>query len=112
MNQEIKSHQTIDENGTPTGGTTTGLGIAIQWQEGPLVEGTTRREPNGACVDGVISAALERLEFYQAAAGGAFACAENAEAIAALREALEHLARRTERRETAGVAGTHMREAA
>ena len=70
------------------------------------------REPNGACVDGVITAALQRLEFYQTAAGGAFACAENHEAMEALQEALEHLVRRTERRESAGVAGTHMREAA
>jgi len=112
MKQEIKSHQTLDENGTPTGGTTTGLGIGIHWQEGPMVDGSTLLEPNGACVEGVIAAAMERLEFYQTAAGGAFACAENHEAMEALQEALEHLHRRTERRESAGVAGTHMREAA
>lgn len=90
--------------GNPAGGTTVGLGIDIRWQAGPLGRGDDRKLPNGAFVEGVILAALDRLQFYQSTK---FSCRENALAITKLEEALHWLQHRTEDRERRGVEGTH-----
>lgn len=95
---------TTDENGNPAGGHVHGHGMNIDWQNGPLGRGAERIEPNGAFVETVISAALQRIEYYQA---GKFACIENAEAIAHLRLALAALNSRTNSREIRQVEGTH-----
>jgi hypothetical protein len=124
MRQPIEANhfQDIEEN--PAGGRTTGTGIQITWQNGPLGRHgddctpetkpgemdsrchppCDRRAPNGAFVEGVIAAAKDRLEFYQR---GKFACDENAAAIEHLDAALEALSSRTASREKAGVEGTH-----
>jgi hypothetical protein len=107
MRQEILSVNNVDANGNPTGGMVSGTGIQIAWQDGPLGRGDERREPNGAFVDGVIEAAIRRLEFYQMASGGRFACDENAAAIEHLRDAMEVLEARTRDREARAVEGTH-----
>ena len=60
MLQRIHQDHHTDGNGNPTGGTTTGTGITIQWQDGPLGRGLDRKEPNGAFVEGVIVAAGKR----------------------------------------------------
>ncbi len=104
MRQILEQHRT-DKQGHPAGGTTTGLGIEIHWQDGPLgAQGDARRTPNGAFVEDVIAAALGRLEFYQV---GAFKCRENALAITKLQEALHWLRHRTADRLARGVEGTH-----
>jgi hypothetical protein len=103
-NQKVLGvHHTTSE-GNPGGGTTKGCGIWIEWQQGPLGRGEDRREPNGAFVEGVIAAALDRLEFYQQSK---FACDENADAMKHLEAALAILNRRTADREARGVEGTH-----
>ena len=107
MNQKIEGNHKVDENGFPAGGTTTGLGIQIEWQNGPLAVDGVRKEPNGAFVEGVIAAAIDRIEFYQRAANGRFACRENALAITKLEEALHWCGHRTANRESRGVEGTH-----
>lgn len=96
-----------DAAGNPTGGSVHGTGLAIYWQDGPLGRGLDRTEPNGAFVETVIAAAKQRLEFYQKAGGGKFACLHNAEAIAALEDSLAILGQRTAEREARGVEGTH-----
>lgn len=109
-----------DENGNPTGGCVDGKGLHIEWQDGPLgrhaegcggrsggdscVVGCTRTKPNGAFVETVISAALQRIEFYQASK---FECSSNADAILALKAALDSLDSRTREREKRGVEGAH-----
>ena len=93
-----------DREGRPAGGVTSGRGLTVSWQNGPLGRGEARRAPNGAFVEDVIAAALGRLNAYQRSA---FRCEENAEAIGHLRAALAALERRTARREAAGVEGTH-----
>lgn len=113
----------VDGNGHPTGGRVDGVGLSIVWQDGPLgrhaptcgpgkpctaESGCTRRDPNGAFVETVISAALQRLAFYQKAAGGKFACFENEMAIEALAGALKFLEHRTITREQRQVEGTHI----
>lgn len=96
-----------DTNGNPAGGEVKGTGLNIEWQNGPLGRGAERKEPNGAFVETVISAALQRIEWYQTASDGKFKCRENAIAITKLEEALLWLDKRTRERETRGVEGTH-----
>lgn len=93
-----------DLNGNPTGGLVIGTGLNISWQNGPLGRGPQRKEPNGAFVETVISAAKTRLEFYQESK---FKCEENAQALSHLEEALKILDARTKNREAREVEGTH-----
>jgi hypothetical protein len=107
MRQKITSTHNLDEHGNPSGGITTGRGIQIVWQDGPLGRGAERQEPNGAFVEGVIAAARDRIEFYQTASDGRFACVENEAAIGALENALKACDARTQAREARDVEGTH-----
>ena len=104
MRQEINSEHITDKDGNPAGGRSHGGGIEIKWQDGPLGRGDERQQPNGAFVEGVIEAALERLKFYQ---GSKFKCEENACAISSLENALIWLDHRTKDRESRGVEGMH-----
>lgn len=97
----------VDADGNPAGGYVQGLQLAIRWQDGPLGRGEDRKEPNGAFVETVLAAVKQRLEFYQTAANGKFACRENGEAIARIDEALLVLDMRTKNREGRQVEGTH-----
>ena len=105
MRQPVKGVHNSDANGNPAGGITTGTGINIEWQNGPLGRGEERKAPNGAFVEGVIAAALGRLEYYQSSK---FKCRENALAITKLEEALHWLESRTQKREAQNVEGTHL----
>lgn len=107
MLQHIESSHDLDVNGNPAGGITKGIGISITWQNGPLGRGEDRQEPNGAFVEGVIQAAIDRLEWYQTACDGKFKCRENALAITKLQEALHWCQHRTAERERREVEGTH-----
>ena len=104
MRSSLIEKHLCDARGRPGGGSTSGVGISITWQDGPLGRGLDRKEPNGAVVETVIAAALGRLEFYQ---GTQFVCRENALAITKLEEALHWLHARTEDRERRGVEGTY-----
>jgi len=92
-----------DADGNPAGGWVFGTGLNIKWQAGPL--GRPAGEPNGAFVEDLLEAARQRLEFYQKAAGGKFACRENAIAITKTEEALHWLYSRRMDRENRGVQG-------
>lgn len=99
----------VDENGNPAGGFVGGCGIELSWQNGPLGRGNERQEPNGAFVETVISAAVQRIQFYQSASNGKFACRENAIALTHLETALLWLDKRTRDREARLVEGTHQK---
>ncbi len=107
MQQELAVDNRVDDKGMPAGGLVAGEGIDIRWQDGPLGRGEERIEPNGAFVEGVIEAARQRIEWYQTACGGRFACRENSDAIEHLEDALGVLDSRTSRREAAKTEGTH-----
>lgn len=94
-----------DKDGNPTGGDVRGLGIDIEWQDGPL--GRPPKPATGAFVEDIIEAARQRLEFYQTASGERFACRENALAITKLDEAMYWLTARRMERESRGVQGEH-----
>lgn len=104
MMQEVLVENKIDENGNPAGGYARGIGIQIEFQNGPLGRGADRKDPNGAFVEGIIEIARRRLEFYQSSV---FKCRENALAITKLEEALHWLNHRTVNREVRQVEGTH-----
>jgi hypothetical protein len=105
MRQHIDCTNDTDSDGNPAGGSVWGTGIEIEWQDGPLGRGELRVPPNGAFIEGVIAAAIQRLEFYQAEPK--FRCRENAIAITKLEEAMHRLDDRTRSREARGVEGTH-----
>ncbi len=106
MKQRIIEQHIVDSQGNPAGGTTAGTGLTVRWQDGPLGRGAERQDPNGAFVEGVIQAALGRLQYYQSTR---FQCRENALAITKLEEALHWLEHRTADREARAVEGTHVR---
>ena len=90
-----------DVNGNPAGGYVRGVGIDIAWQNGVL---GVRDLRNGAFVEDVIAAAVQRIEYYNSTK---FTCRENSLAITHLQEALHWLQHRTRDREDRGVEGTH-----
>lgn len=102
---KINVHNDVDENGNPSGGSVEGVGLIVNWQNGPL--GRPPKPATGAFVEDVIEAARQRLEFYQKASGGKFACRENALAITKLEESLHWLTARRMEREARGVQGEH-----
>ena len=99
----------VDESGNPAGGVSSGKGVTVSWQNGPLgrVGSEERRDPNGAFVEDVVGIAKGRFEFYQTASDGKFACEENAQCIALLAEVERICQQRTARREAARTEGTH-----
>lgn len=100
----ITSNHFTDKDGRPAGGTTYGEGFAIGWQNGPLVVDGERQQQNGAFVEDVIRAAIDRIEHYQTTE---FRSHYNSSALIALQAALDHLKARTYDREQRGVEGTH-----
>lgn len=94
-----------DENGMPAGGAVQGVGLDIVWQNGPLgrVGSDERIEPNGAFVETVLEAVLQRIAYYETV----FGCEENRYAMGYIGEALAVLNARTQRRVEANVEGTH-----
>lgn len=81
-----------------------GKGLYIDWQNGALGRGDERIEPSGAFVETVISAVIQRIEYYQ---DTRFKCKTNAMVLDKLNEALMWLNKRTQDREARQVEGTH-----
>lgn len=80
--------------------------LIVNWQDGPrgTVEDGTLEEPNGAFVEDVLWAALQRLEFFQ---NSKYSCRENAIAITKIEEALFIMKDRQLSRSARGVEGKH-----
>jgi hypothetical protein len=99
----MKSTHDINDEGWVTGGTMVGLGLSIDWQDGPLQDG----KANGATIEDVIQAAIDRLEEFQNNEHSKNAY--NAQAIAYLENALSILNARTQDRKLRGVEGKYER---
>ena len=100
-----------DEN--PAGGFSSGDYFAISWQNGPLgrIGTADRREPNGAFVETVLQAIIDRAQLLLDYPPHRF-ISENMKSdgvkfVAHLRKANEILDSRTKRRAKAGTEGTH-----
>ena len=92
---------TVDAEGNPFGGISQGHGFSVKWQRGPV---TPERGRNGAFIEELLTACIERLRDYQ---GGRFACIENEDAIRLLEAGRAALFARTADRAQRGVEGTH-----
>lgn len=93
VNPEVQSQNWVDADGNPEGGYVIGVGMDIHYQRGPRAteNGEELAPANGAFVEDVIYAALQRLQFFQ---DSKYSCRENAIAITKLEEALDALKRR------------------
>ena len=98
----ITARNWYDDDGVhPVGGVTYGHGFCIAWQDGPK---GPHSDPNGAYVEAIIKAVIQRLEFFQ---DSKLACDENSRALLHLDHALDWLTKRLKDREERGVRGTH-----
>lgn len=109
MLDKFTAQNDSDKNGNPAGGSVRGVGLTIEWQNGPLGRDTMRVNPNGAFVETVLAGVLQRIQYYQGASGGKFKCRENAVAITKIEEAMMWLDKRTRDREVRQVEGTHQK---
>lgn len=106
VNGNLSASNETDNDGNPTGGYVLGLGTGITWQNGPRgQEGTDELLPaNGAFVEDVIWAALQRLEFFN---DSKYRDRANSIAITKLEEALYALKDRQLERSYRGVEGKY-----
>lgn len=115
INPEIEATNETDTNGNPSGGSVSlvagKLGelrhaLKIQWQDGPRgQEGTDELSPpNGAFIEDVLWAALQRLEFFNQSK---YRDRGNALAITHIEGALQALKDRQLERSYRNVEGKH-----
>lgn len=105
MKQSTKLVYNTDAQGNPAGGKTEGLGLQIDWQNGALFDADGKAiEPNGAFLQTVLEACIDRLKYYQSSK---FTCRENAVALTHLETAQLWLGKREAERADRGVLGTH-----
>lgn len=95
----VKGYNIVDGDDV-LGGVVLGLGISIDWQDGPA--GALRDKLNGAFCEDLIVAIIERLKCYQ---DTKYATEANDKAIASLQIALHHLRERMQDRQETGKLG-------
>ncbi len=106
INPSLTAHNSKDENDNPTGGVVVGVGLNVKWQDGPRgQEGTDELlPPNGAFVEDVLWAALQRLEFFNESK---YRDRANSMAITHIEQALQALKDRQLERSHRKVEGKH-----
>lgn len=116
INPSLQALNKLDENENPTGGSVylqvTKQGdaefpaIVINWQDGPRGQGEGKplAEPNGAFVEDVLWAALQRLEFFNQSK---YRDRANSLAITHIEQALQALKDRQLERSHRNVEGKH-----
>lgn len=91
----------MDGDGNPWGGISEGRGFTIAWQNGPV---NAENPANGAFVEDLLEAVLDRMFFYQRSK---FACPQNAVTISHLELAIASQRERTKDRQSRGVEGSY-----
>lgn len=114
VNPNLVAFNSTDEDGNPTGGEVVlpvsvddpnTLLMSIQWQNGPRGQADgSLANPNGAFVEDVIWAALQRLEYFN---DSKYRDRANSLAITHLEQALQALKNRQLERSYRGVEGKH-----
>lgn len=125
INPSLKASNVVDPNGNPAGGMVRLSldvdgdskdefpALYIRWQDGPRAPLTSDQVvgddglllPNGAFVEDVLWAALQRLEFFN---DGRYRDRSNSIAITKIEEALQALKDRQLQRSYRGVEGKHI----
>lgn len=101
----IIAQNLTDDDDNPSGGCVVGKGIDIQWQNGArATDSEMMKDSNGAFVEDVLWAALQRLQYFQ---DSKYRSRENAMAITHIEEALGALNLRRLARSMRGVEGKH-----
>lgn len=114
-NDKMVCQNMVDDDENPTGGYVSLIvekggephnALTVNWQDGPrgTDEAGVLKDPNGAFVEDVILAAIQRLEFFQ---GSKYESDYNAEAAGHLAQAIEALEKRSNERAAAGTLGKH-----
>ena len=93
-----------DNDGNPAGGTASGVGFNITFQDGPMGQGPNKKFQNGAMVEDLLQVCLQRLRFFQESK---LQCRQNSIAITKIEEAIHWLEDRTRDRESRDVKGTN-----
>lgn len=116
INPSLRASNKLDENENPTGGdvylhvTKSGdtefPALVVNWQDGPrgTAEDGTLTNPNGAFVEDVLWAALQRLEFFNQSK---YRDRANSMAITHIEQALQALKDRQLERSHRNVEGKH-----
>lgn len=102
----LRCRNWVDSDGNPSSGYAHGIGFSVTFQDGPRGkdDNGVLHPANGAFVEDLLAAAMQRLAFFQ---NSKFACAENAEAIEHIHAAISALERRSSARRSRGVLGSH-----
>jgi len=106
VNGVFDASNVVDEDYNPTGGSVKSTGVDIRWQNGPRgQEGTDElAAPNGAFVEDVLYAAMQRLEFFNKSK---YYDRGNSIAITKIQEAMQAMKHRSVERSARGVEGKH-----
>lgn len=106
INPTASATNFTDADGNPAGGGVDSIGLHVGWQDGPRgQEGTDELlPPNGAFIEDVLWAALQRLEFFQ---DSKYRDRGNALAITHIEGALQALKDRQLERSYRKVEGKH-----
>jgi hypothetical protein len=102
----LRCRNWVDKDGNPSSGYAHGIGFSVTFQDGPRgKDDQGQLQPaNGAFVEDLLTAAMQRLAFFQ---NSRFNCSENAEAIEHINKALQALNRRASGRAQRGVLGSN-----
>lgn len=105
QSNKIRARNYTDQDGNPSGGYAQGPGMTVVFQDGPRGKiGESLAPANGAFVEDLMVAAMQRLSFFQ---GSQYAHPANAEAIVHLDRAIAALNARAEERKARGVLGVN-----
>ena len=106
VNDVFHATNVVDEDDNPIGGIVESTGLKVEWQNGPRgQEGTDElAAPNGAFVEDVLYAAMQRLEFFNKSK---YSDRANSIAITKIQEAMQAMKHRSIERSYRGVEGKH-----
>jgi hypothetical protein len=105
INPHFVATNEMDADDNPTGGEVRSQGVIIDWQNGPRGQADgSLAEPNGAFVEDIIYAAMQRLAFFEQSK---YSHPANVDAISHLRGALDALESRSTERAESGKLGKH-----
>lgn len=106
VQENIEAENKFDADGNPSGGAVAGNGLDVSWQQGPRGQPDTDEllPPNGAFVEDVLWAALQRLEFFNESK---YRDRANSIAITHIEQALQALKDRQIERSYRNVEGKH-----